>query len=67
MAMRKSCVNSFRAVFVSARSKCDDQYHTSYDRSDFYSMLDLTTQPVLFNPVPDYEDYCITVSGYFSC
>jgi len=45
-----------------ARKRCDDQYHKISDRSEFYSMLDLTTQPVLFNPVPDYEDYCTKVS-----
>ena len=47
---------------VTARKRCDDQYHKTSDRSEFYSMLDLTTQPVLFNPVPDYEDYCTKVS-----
>ena len=40
---------------VSIRRR-QEEYQPQLERSEFYSMENLTKQAVLFNPIPEYED-----------
>lgn len=40
---------------ATGRKKLDELYHPVTDRSEFYSMQDLTKPPVLFSPADDLE------------
>ena len=37
--------------------KQEDIYHKPKERSPFYTMADRMKLPILFNAVPEYEDY----------
>lgn len=40
-----------------------EAYHPQLERSEFYSMANLTKPPVLFNPIPDSEEVFTKVLG----
>ena len=40
---------------VSIRRR-QDEYHPQLEKSEFYSMENLSKQAVLFNPIPEYEE-----------
>jgi hypothetical protein len=40
---------------ASGRKKMDELYHPATERSEFYSMSDLTKPPVLFTPAEDID------------
>ncbi|XP_073812403.1 grainy head isoform X9 [Musca autumnalis] len=44
-----------RKMTATGRKKLDELYHPVTDRSEFYSMQDLTKPPVLFSPADDLE------------
>ncbi|XP_055933313.1 protein grainyhead-like isoform X5 [Argiope bruennichi] len=44
-----------RNVFTGSRKKIEEMYHQPCDRSEFYSMSDLTKAPILFRPDEDTE------------
>lgn len=43
---------------ASGRKKLDELYHPMSERSEFYSMSDLTKPPVLFSPAEDIDKVC---------
>ncbi|GAB1599806.1 hypothetical protein Ahia01_000258000 [Argonauta hians] len=45
------------------RKRPDEIYHQTCERSEFYSMQDLTTEPQLFNPLGDIDDYRVRKHG----
>ena len=53
---------NFSSPGVSTR-RPEDLYHKPAETSKFYSMADRQKEPILFNPVPEYEDYNGKVSG----
>ncbi|XP_075167131.1 grainy head isoform X4 [Haematobia irritans] len=44
-----------RKMTATGRKKLDELYHPVTDRSEFYTMQDLTKPPVLFSPADDLE------------
>lgn len=40
---------------ATGRKKLDELYHPMCERSEFYSMSDLTKPPVLFSPAEDID------------
>lgn len=40
---------------ASGRKKMDELYHPATERSEFYTMSDLTKPPVLFTPAEDID------------
>jgi transcription factor CP2-like protein len=40
---------------ATGRKKMDELYHPATERSEFYSMSDLTKPPVLFTPAEDID------------
>ena len=38
---------------TTGKRRLDEMYHQAHERSDFYSMADLTKPPVLFTPTED--------------
>lgn len=44
-----------RKMTATGRKKLDELYHPVTDRSEFYSMQDLTKPPVLFSPADDLD------------
>jgi hypothetical protein len=44
-----------RKMTASGRKKMDELYHPATERSEFYSMSDLTKPPVLFTPAEDID------------
>lgn len=44
-----------RKMTATGRKKMDDLYHPACERSEFYSMSDLTKPPVLFSPAEDID------------
>ncbi|XP_052822514.1 protein grainyhead isoform X1 [Octopus bimaculoides] len=45
------------------RKRSEEVYHQTCERSEFYSMQDLTTEPQLFNPLGDIDDYRVRKHG----
>jgi hypothetical protein len=44
-----------RKMTATGRKKMDELYHPATERSEFYSMSDLTKPPVLFTPAEDID------------
>lgn len=44
-----------RKMTTTGRKKLDELYHPVSERSEFYSMSDLTKPPVLFTPAEDID------------
>ena len=52
-------------MFVSTgRKKTEEVFHEPADRSEFYSMADLTTPPVFFNPSGEHAEFIHKVNTY---
>ena len=43
-------------IYILARKRHEEAFHSALDRSEFYAMADLTTQPVLFSPTYEGEE-----------
>ena len=46
----------FLSFFVVGIRRRHEEYHPQLERSEFYSMENLSKQAVLFNPIPEYEE-----------
>ena len=44
-----------RKMTATGRKKMDELYHPATERSEFYTMSDLTKPPVLFTPAEDID------------
>lgn len=44
-----------RKMAATGRKKIEELYHPACERSEFYSMADLTKPPVLFSPAEDID------------
>ena len=44
-----------RRMTTTGKRRLDEMYHNTCERSEFYSMADLTKPPVLFTPSEDPE------------
>lgn len=47
-----------RKMTATGRKKLDELYHPMCERSEFYSMSDLSKPPVLFSPAEDIDKVC---------
>ncbi|XP_045135386.1 protein grainyhead-like isoform X2 [Portunus trituberculatus] len=54
-----------RRMAATTRKKYEDLYHPPCDRSEFYSMMDLTKPPVLFTPADDIEKMPMELHGFY--
>ncbi|XP_076057163.1 grainy head [Oratosquilla oratoria] len=54
-----------RRMNATGRKKYEDLYHASCDRSEFYSMSDLSKPPVLFTPAEDVEKITSMELGFY--
>ncbi|XP_047470371.1 protein grainyhead-like isoform X2 [Penaeus chinensis] len=50
---------------ATTRKKYEDLYHQPCDRSEFYSMSDLTKPPVLFTPAEDIDKMSMELQGFY--
>ena len=50
---------SKRRMTTTGKRRLDEMYHTPGERSEFYSMADLTRPPVLFTPSDDPDKAAI--------
>ena len=56
-----------RLMLISAtRKRHEDVFHSPLERSEFYAMADLTTQPIIFSPTYEGEETAIRVCFRFS-
>nr|XP_053639666.1 protein grainyhead-like [Cherax quadricarinatus] len=55
-----------RRMAATTRKKYEDLYHPPCDRSEFYSMLDLTKPPVLFTPAEDLDKMPMELQGFYN-
>ncbi|XP_064118859.1 protein grainyhead-like isoform X2 [Macrobrachium nipponense] len=55
-----------RRMVATTRKKYEDLYHQPCDRSEFYSMQDLTKPPVLFTPAEDLEKVPMEIHSFYS-
>ena len=49
--------------FIVSIRRRQEEYHPQLERSEFYSMENLSKQAVLFNPIPEYEESHTKVLG----
>ncbi|XP_063587460.1 protein grainyhead-like [Penaeus indicus] len=54
-----------RRMAATTRKKYEDLYHQPCDRSEFYSMSDLTKPPVLFTPAEDIDKMSMELQGFY--
>ncbi|KAK3894168.1 hypothetical protein Pcinc_002053 [Petrolisthes cinctipes] len=55
-----------RRMAATTRKKYEDLYHLPCDRSEFYSMADITKPPVLFTPAEDLDKVPMELQGFYS-
>ena len=53
---------SFCNIVVGIRRR-QEEYHPQLERSEFYSMENLSKQAVLFNPIPEYDENSTKMLG----
>ncbi|GLH11960.1 Protein grainyhead [Gryllus bimaculatus] len=54
-----------RKMTATGRKKLDELYHPAAERSEFYSMSDLTKPPVLFSPAEDIDKLASMELGFY--
>lgn len=55
-----------RKMSATNRKKLDEIYHPVTERSEFYSMADLTKPPVLFSPAEDIDKLAgMDIQGFY--
>ncbi|XP_071516313.1 protein grainyhead isoform X3 [Panulirus ornatus] len=55
-----------RRMAATTRKKYEDLYHPPCERSEFYSMMDLTKPPVLFTPADDLDKMPMELQGFYN-